>query len=106
MFCWCYYAHITRIARSSPLGPVGLEPERGVEGRERERERKRRERKEEEEARKPAKKQLPGKMTGSWGFIQGGEDVGLSMEMEENWSNQVLMCSGLQTSLALLHSRK
>lgn len=36
MFCWCYYAHITRIARSSPLGPVGLVPERegGGEGRE------------------------------------------------------------------------
>lgn len=53
MFCWCYYAHITRIARSSPLGPVGSEPERdrdwervrgkGVEGRR-------------EEAREPAKK--------------------------------------------------
>lgn len=49
-----YYAHITRIARSSPLGPVGSEPERetetgrewrgkGVEGRR-------------EEAREPAKK--------------------------------------------------
>lgn len=27
MFSWCYYAHIMRIAGSSPLGPVGLEGE-------------------------------------------------------------------------------
>lgn len=74
MFCWCYYAHITRIARSSPLGPVGLVPksERGGERRESEAERERRERKE-EGARKPAKKQLPGKMTASLGLFREGK---------------------------------
>lgn len=71
MFCWCYYAHITRIARSSPLGPVGLVPERegGRERRERERERGKRRRQE-----KPAKKQLPGKMTDSLGLFREGEE--------------------------------
>lgn len=102
MFCWCYYAHITRIARSPPLGPVGLVPERerggGEGGRERERM--------EEEARKHAKKTAAWQNDRFSGFIQAGgsrEDVGFGMEMEENWSNQVLMCSGLQTFLALLH---
>lgn len=60
MFCWCYYAHITRIARSSPLGPVGLVPERG-EGKEGDRK---------ERERKPARKQLPGKMTDCLGLFR------------------------------------
>lgn len=27
----------------------------------------------------------------------GGEDAGLAVGLHENWSNQALMCSGLQT---------
>lgn len=69
MFCWCYYAHITRIARSSPLRPVGLVPEREREGG-REGERK------EEEAKKTCQKTAAWQSDRFPGFIQGGEGGG------------------------------
>lgn len=105
MFCWCYYAHITRIARSSPLGPVGSEPERetervGESGKE-----KGSKGGERRQGNLP-KKQLPGKMTETPGLFRqgkGGEEGELGMEMEGNWNNQVLMCWGWQTFLPLLH---
>lgn len=96
MFCWCYYAHITRIARCPLLGPVGLVPEN-----------------ERRQGGRDSKERMEGgggkqtcQKTAVWqndrfcGFIcgvGGGEDTGLAVGMQENWSNQALMCSGSQT---------
>lgn len=53
---------------------------------------------------KTCQEELAGIMTDSLSlFRQSVGGAGLGMEMEENWRNHILMCLGLQTSLALLH---